>query len=84
MKQVLSNAIYKSVEHRVVANADQERFSIAFFYNPRSDLPVCPARELVTPDRPQLYQSMTFDEYRLYIRKKGPRGKAQIESMKAM
>jgi len=67
-----------------MTNSVEERFSVAFFYNPRSDLPLCPAHELVTPDRPQLYQPMTFNEYRLYIRKKGPRGKAQVESLRAM
>lgn len=81
--QVLSNAVYKSVEHRVMANKGEERISIAFFYNPRSDLPLGPVRELVTPERPSLYQPMTFNEYRLFIRKKGPRGKMQVESLKA-
>ncbi|KAJ0987670.1 hypothetical protein J5N97_006026 [Dioscorea zingiberensis] len=81
--QVLSNAMYKSVEHRVITNAKEERISIAFFYNPKCDLLLGPARQLVTPDRPPLYDSMTFNEYRLYIRKKGPRGKTQVESLKA-
>lgn len=76
--QVLSNAIYKSVEHRVIVNSDQERVSLAYFYNPKSDLVIEPVRELVTPDRPALYQPMTFDEYRLYIRTKGPKGKSQL------
>ncbi|XP_020587420.1 probable 2-oxoglutarate-dependent dioxygenase At5g05600 [Phalaenopsis equestris] len=82
--QVLSNATYKSVEHRVLANAVQERLSIAFFYNPKNDLPLEPVKELVTHERPQLYRAMTFSEYRLYIRKKGPRGKTQVESLEAM
>ncbi|KAJ3703229.1 hypothetical protein LUZ61_006934 [Rhynchospora tenuis] len=81
--QVLSNSIFRSVEHRVLANSAYERISLAFFYNPRSDLPLGPAQELVTPERPPLYRPMTFDEYRLYIRKNGPRGKTQVESLKA-
>ncbi|KAG0469069.1 hypothetical protein HPP92_018397 [Vanilla planifolia] len=82
--QVLSNAAYKSVEHRVVTNAADERLSIAFFYNPKSDLPVEPARELVTPERPQLYRAMTFEEYRMFVRKKGLRGKTQVQSLEAV
>lgn len=78
LNQVLSNAIYKSVEHRVIVNSGQERISLAYFYNPRSDLLIQPAKELVTPDKPPLYPAMTFDEYRLYIRTKGPKGKSQI------
>ncbi|MQL87110.1 hypothetical protein Taro_019648, partial [Colocasia esculenta] len=81
--QVLSNATYKSVEHRVMVNEAAERVSVAFFYNPKSDLPIGPVRELVTPEHPPLYSPMTFNEYRLYIRKVGPRGKSHVESLKA-
>ncbi|KAF7830937.1 putative 2-oxoglutarate-dependent dioxygenase [Senna tora] len=81
--QVLSNAIYKSVEHRVIVNSNQERVSLAFFYNPKSNIPIEPVKELVTPDRPALYPPMTFDEYRLFIRLKGPQGKSQVESLKS-
>lgn len=84
LNQVMSNAIYKSVEHRVIVNSAQERVSLAYFYNPKSDLLIQPAKELVTPDRPALYPAMTFDEYRLYIRTKGPKGKSQLgESLKS-
>ncbi|GMY08225.1 probable 2-oxoglutarate-dependent dioxygenase At5g05600 [Fagus crenata] len=81
--QVLSNAIYKSVEHRVIVNSANERVSLAFFYNPKSDIPIEPTKELVTPDNPALYPPMTFDEYRLFIRLRGPRGKSQVDSLKS-
>ncbi|OWM81738.1 probable 2-oxoglutarate-dependent dioxygenase At5g05600 [Punica granatum] len=81
--EVLSNGIYRSIEHRVIVNSGKERVSLAFFYNPKSDIPIEPVKELVTEDRPALYPSMTFDEYRLYIRTKGPRGKSQVESLKS-
>ncbi|OUZ99106.1 Oxoglutarate/iron-dependent dioxygenase [Macleaya cordata] len=81
--QVLSNAIYKSVEHRVTVNSVEERVSLAFFYNPRGDLILEPAKELITLDRPALYQPMTFNEYRRYIRTMGPRGKIHLESLKS-
>lgn len=82
-KQVLSNAMYKSVEHRVIVNSDKERVSLAFFYNPKSDIPIEPLKQLLTPETPALYPPMTFDEYRLFIRMRGPRGKSQVESMKS-
>ncbi|XP_027332400.1 probable 2-oxoglutarate-dependent dioxygenase JRG21 isoform X2 [Abrus precatorius] len=81
--QILSNAIYKSVEHRVLVNSNKERVSLAFFYNPKSNIPIEPAKELVKPDRPALYSAMTFDEYRLLIRLRGPCGKSQVESLKS-
>ena len=79
---MLSNAIYKSIEHRVIVNSNKDRVSLAFFYNPKGDIPIQPAEELVTEERPALYPRMTFDEYRLYIRTNGPCGKAQVESLK--
>ncbi|CAK9323855.1 unnamed protein product [Citrullus colocynthis] len=81
--QVLSNAIYRSVEHRVIVNSEKERVSLAFFYNPKSDIPIEPAKELITRDKPALYSPMTFDEYRLYIRMRGPQGKSQVDSLKS-
>lgn len=81
--EVMSNGIYKSVEHRVMANSRKDRLSVAWFYNPRSDLVIEPAEELVAPDRPQAYRPMTFAQYRLYIRAKGPRGKAQLHSFRS-
>ncbi|KAF9674599.1 hypothetical protein SADUNF_Sadunf10G0143800 [Salix dunnii] len=81
--QVLSNATFKSVEHRVMVNSSKERLSLAFFYNPKSDIPIEPLKELVAPDRPPLYPAMTFDEYRLFIRMRGPCGKSQVESLKS-
>ncbi|XP_022983369.1 probable 2-oxoglutarate-dependent dioxygenase At5g05600 [Cucurbita maxima] len=77
--QVLSNAIYKSVKHRVIVNSNKDRVSLAFFYNPKSDLIIEPAKELVTEERPALFPRMTFDEYRLHIRKRGICGTSQHE-----
>ncbi|KAI4302677.1 hypothetical protein MLD38_038397 [Melastoma candidum] len=81
--QVLSNARYKSVEHRVIVNSGKERVSLAYFFNPRGDILIKPAEELVTEDQPALYLPMTFNEYRLYIRRKGPCGKSQVEALKS-
>lgn len=82
--QILSNANYKSVEHRVIVNSAKERVSLAFFYNPKGDMVIKPADELVTPEQPLCYdQPMTFNDYRLHIRTKGPCGKSQVESLKS-
>ncbi|GJY83263.1 probable 2-oxoglutarate-dependent dioxygenase [Tanacetum coccineum] len=57
---VLINAKYKSIEHRVIFNSNEERVSLAFFYNPRGDIPISPAEELITDTESALYQPMTF------------------------
>lgn len=79
--QILSNGIYKSVEHRVVGNSQRDRLSFAMFYNPNGDKVLSPAKQLVDEDSPPLYAPMTFNEYRLFIRKRGPLGKSQMKSI---
>lgn len=79
----MSNARYKSVEHRVKVNSEKERVSVAFFYNPRGDILVKPAQELVNKENPALYAPMTYNDYRSFIRKSGPCGKKQLQSLKS-
>ncbi|KAK3144219.1 hypothetical protein QOZ80_4AG0310200 [Eleusine coracana subsp. coracana] len=56
--QAWSNDRYKSVEHKVVANAKAERFSVAYFLCPSYDSPVGTCGE------PSSYRAFTFGEYR--------------------
>ncbi|KAK4345522.1 hypothetical protein RND71_035698 [Anisodus tanguticus] len=81
--QILSNGMYKSVEHRVIVNSAKERVSLALFYNPGGDILMKPADEFVTEHRSVLYSPTTFNEYRAFIRTKGPCGKSQVESLKS-
>jgi gibberellin 2beta-dioxygenase len=53
-----SNNRYKSVEHRVMANATTERYSVAYFLCPSYDSPIGTCRE------PSPYVPFTFGEYR--------------------
>lgn len=49
--------MYKSVEHRVVANPLKERFSAAYFF--------CPSYETII--RSEVYRSFSFGEYRKQV-----------------
>ena len=77
--EVLSNGRYKSCLHRVMADKNGSRLSIATFYNPAGDAMISPAPELLYPnnyrfqDYLELYGSTKFSE-------KVPR----FESMKKM
>ncbi|KAG7561035.1 Oxoglutarate/iron-dependent dioxygenase [Arabidopsis thaliana x Arabidopsis arenosa] len=81
--QMLSNSIYKSVEHRVIVSPANERLSLAFFYNPKGNVPIEPLKEIVTVDSPALYSSTTYDRYRQFIRTQGPRSKCHIDELKS-
>ncbi|XP_075478535.1 gibberellin 2-beta-dioxygenase 8 isoform X1 [Primulina tabacum] len=56
--QAWSNNVYKSVEHRVVTNAEKERFSTAYFF--------CPSYYTIIESNmePRVYRSFRFGEYR--------------------
>ncbi|KAG8382629.1 hypothetical protein BUALT_Bualt05G0097300 [Buddleja alternifolia] len=56
--QAWSNDLYKSVEHKVMANTKMERFSVAYFLCPSYDSLIRSCKE------PSLYRNFTFGEYR--------------------
>lgn len=63
--QIMSNDEYRSVEHRVLANANPKpRVSIAVFYNAsaREDL-YGPFPELVSEEKPAVYRQFTYSDY---------------------
>ncbi|KAI4295845.1 hypothetical protein L6164_035845 [Bauhinia variegata] len=59
--QAWSNGVYKSVEHRVVANPHVERFSTAYFFCPSQDTLIESCRE------PSVYRKFSFREYRQQV-----------------
>nr|CAB3455427.1 unnamed protein product [Digitaria exilis] len=59
-----SNDRYRSVEHRVMASAARERFSVAFFLCPGSDTLIRPR----SSSRTRRYRSFTSGEYRNQVR----------------
>ncbi|CAL5430604.1 unnamed protein product [Camellia sinensis] len=63
--QIMSNDEYRSVEHRVLANPHEEpRVSIAVFFNSSNrERLYGPLPELVSPEKPALYQQFTLPDY---------------------
>ncbi|XP_062172729.1 gibberellin 2-beta-dioxygenase 6-like [Alnus glutinosa] len=59
--QAWSNNLYKSVEHRVMANRTTERYSIAYFLCPSYDSLIASCTE------PSIYRKFTFGEYRSQV-----------------
>ncbi|MEM1435404.1 MAG: 2OG-Fe(II) oxygenase family protein [Pseudomonadota bacterium] len=58
--QVWSNDRYHAPLHRVLANANRERFSAAYFYNPSASAVYAPLSHLGTPR----YQPISWGEFR--------------------
>lgn len=87
--QVITNGRYKSVEHRVIAQKDGNRMSLASFYNPGSDAVICPAPALLEKEegenRRQMYPKFVFEDYmKLYAGLKFQAKEPRFEAMKAM
>ncbi|XP_010262178.1 PREDICTED: 1-aminocyclopropane-1-carboxylate oxidase 1-like [Nelumbo nucifera] len=77
--EVLSNGMYKSALHRVMADKDGSRLSIATFYNPTGDAIISPAPKLLYPSH-YCYQ----DYLKLYSATKFTDKGSRFESMKKM
>ena len=83
MMQIFSNGVYRSIEHRVSANPEKERITIALSINPKFEAEVGPSPSLTnTPNNPPLFRKVGTEKYlkdyfslKLY-------GKSYLEYMK--
>ncbi|KAF4382717.1 hypothetical protein F8388_015545, partial [Cannabis sativa] len=86
--QVITNGRYKSVLHRVIAQTDGTRMSLASFYNPGSDAVIYPAPSLVekeAEEKNQVYPKFVFEDYmKLYTTVKFQPKEPRFEAMKAV
>ncbi|PIN18103.1 Iron/ascorbate family oxidoreductase [Handroanthus impetiginosus] len=71
--QVMTNGRFLSVRHRVVVNSYNSRLSMAYFAAPSLDVKINCLSELATPQKPPLYRSFTWGEYKkaTYMRRLG-------------
>ncbi|KAL1560059.1 Aconitate hydratase mitochondrial [Salvia divinorum] len=80
--EVITNGKYKSVMHRVIAQTDGTRMSLASFYNPGSDAVIYPAPALVDKEE-QLYPKFVFEDYmKLYAGVKFQAKEPRFEAFK--
>lgn len=82
---MITNGKYKSVMHRVIAQTDGARMSLASFYNPGDDAVISPAPSLVNEEdeTSQVYPKFVFDDYmKLYLGVKFQAKEPRFEAMK--
>ncbi|KAF7836601.1 protein SRG1-like [Senna tora] len=61
--EIISNGIYRSVEHRATVNCEKERLSIATFYSPIYETEIGPAPSLVTQQTPPQFKRIRVEDY---------------------
>ncbi|KAL3376963.1 hypothetical protein AABB24_003406 [Solanum stoloniferum] len=61
--EIVTNGIYKSIEHRAIVNKDKERISIATFLSPKLNGDLGPAASLLNPQSPAQYRRIGVADY---------------------
>ncbi|KAI3927023.1 hypothetical protein MKW92_052128 [Papaver armeniacum] len=57
--EIMTNGIYRSVDHRAVVNSTKERLSIVTFHDTKPELEIGPISSLITPETPALFKTGT-------------------------
>lgn len=81
--QIVTNGIYKSVEHRaVITNTEKERLSIAAFHSAKPDGNIGPAPSLVTPENPPIFRTTSVVDFSRGSLARRLSGKSYIDTLK--
>ncbi|XP_030508626.2 protein SRG1-like [Cannabis sativa] len=80
--EILTNGIYRSIEHRATVNSTHERLSVATFHNISVDSMIGPAKSLINEKNPALYRTLPNKEYFKGLFSRELDGKNYIDSMK--
>lgn len=62
--EIVSNGVYRSIEHRAVVNSTKERLSVAAFHSTNLDAEIGPAHSLINPPhKPALFRKESVETY---------------------
>ncbi|WJX72550.1 Protein srg1 [Trifolium repens] len=80
--EIITNGIYRSIEHRPTVNSEKERISIATFYTSKHDGEIGPAKSLINEVIPARFKRIGLKEYlkNLFARKLD--GKSFLDSLR--
>ncbi|KAK7272615.1 hypothetical protein RJT34_29328 [Clitoria ternatea] len=80
--EIITNGVYRSIEHRARVNSEKERISIAAFHSVRQDGVIGPAASLISEQKPAGFKRIGLAEYyrSRYARKLD--GKSHLDAFK--
>ncbi|KAG8365584.1 hypothetical protein BUALT_Bualt18G0120600 [Buddleja alternifolia] len=80
--EIVSNGMYRSIEHRAIVNSSKERISVATFYSSNMDSDLGPARSLIGPNNPPIFRRMPIHDYFKEFFARKLNGKSYLDFMK--
>lgn len=80
--EIVTNGIYRSIEHRATVNSTKERLSVAMFFSPRLDGEIGPAPSLVTSERPALFKRIGVADFLNEFFKRELNGRSYLDVMR--
>nr|XP_043611194.1 feruloyl CoA ortho-hydroxylase F6H1-3-like [Erigeron canadensis] len=80
--QIMSNGRYKSIEHHVVANGQENRVSVPLFVNPRPNDVIGPLPQVINRGEKALYKHVLYSDYVKHFYRKSHNGKDTIDFAK--
>ncbi|RZC49498.1 hypothetical protein C5167_017930 [Papaver somniferum] len=80
--EIMSNGVYRSVEHRATINSTKERLSVATFLSPKEDAKIGPIPSMITPETPALFRTSGYEDYLKEYFSRKFNGKLSLDSMR--
>jgi len=70
------------VKHRVVTNSTKNRISFGAFCNPKENIEIGPASELITVSQPPIYRNFNMTEFKQAYIKNLNEGRRACDALK--
>ncbi|XP_020540981.1 protein SRG1 isoform X1 [Jatropha curcas] len=80
--QIVSNCVYRSIEHRATVNSAKERLSVATFYSSKLDSVLGPATSLIGPHNPAVFRQVPVEKYFKEFFARKLNGKSYLDFMR--
>ncbi|KAJ7968827.1 2-oxoglutarate (2OG) and Fe(II)-dependent oxygenase superfamily protein [Quillaja saponaria] len=80
--EIMSNGMYKSVEHRAIVNTEKERISVAMFISPHLDAEIGPVTSLTSPQNPPIFKTIGMEKYVKNFFTYNHEGRSHLEYMR--
>ncbi|KAL1224157.1 Protein SRG1 [Cardamine amara subsp. amara] len=80
--EIITNGIYRSIEHRAVVNSEKERLSVASFHIPGLNKVIGPVKSLVERQKAAIFKSVTTKDYLNGFFSRQLDGKAYLDVMR--